>query len=198
MWQDFLRCDLSSLGAVRLLYLDHTGCFASRASHIEVASQEKRETLSIILYIYMCDIYNIYLYHIYRYDFHAPIQMDMENTLELETVCQTRHVPLQTFNVGPSNAPLGEAAFRSGILRPGSILACTFSMRHSPVEDHCLGRISDSKCMVLKGFQISSNFQILANKSTNIYIYIIIIIIIYLFIYLFIHSFIYFLCIHIL
>lgn len=33
--QDFLRCDLSSLGAVRLCYLDHTGCFASRASHIE-------------------------------------------------------------------------------------------------------------------------------------------------------------------
>ena len=109
--------------------------------------------------------------------------MDMENTLELETVCQTRHVPLQTFNVGPSNAPLGEAAFRSGILRPGSILACTFSMRHSPVEDHCLGRISDSKCMVLKGFQISSNFQILTNKSTNIYIYISFI---YLFFYVYI------------
>ena len=33
--QDFLRLDLSSLGAVRLLYLDHTGSFASRASHIE-------------------------------------------------------------------------------------------------------------------------------------------------------------------
>lgn len=60
--EDFLRCDLSSLGAVRLCYLDHTGCFASRASHIE-------------------------------------------------------------------------AAFRSGVLRPGSVLACTFSMRHSPVED---------------------------------------------------------------
>ncbi|CAK9076597.1 unnamed protein product [Durusdinium trenchii] len=60
--EDFLRLDLSSLGAVRLLYLDHTGSFASRASHIE-------------------------------------------------------------------------AAFKSGILKPGSVLACTFSMRYSPVED---------------------------------------------------------------
>ena len=47
-WQDFLRCDLSSLGAVRLLYLDHTGCFASRASHIEVASQKRGNLINLI------------------------------------------------------------------------------------------------------------------------------------------------------
>ena len=59
--EDFLRSRLPDL-SLRLLYLDHTGSFASRGSHIE-------------------------------------------------------------------------AAFGSGVLGPGAIFACTFSMRYSPVED---------------------------------------------------------------
>ncbi|CAJ1328864.1 unnamed protein product [Effrenium voratum] len=59
--EDFLRSNLE-LGPLRLVYLDHTGCFASRASHLQ-------------------------------------------------------------------------AAFGSGLLAPGSLFACTFSMRFSPVED---------------------------------------------------------------